>query len=86
MASVFSYYVACLHSSGDRNGQLTQPPLANHGVHSPHPIPDSQFEGRTDPPAHSYDSAASYPQRTSPFHGTAANDADASMRKPRRLL
>jgi hypothetical protein len=44
MASVFSYYVACLHSSGDRNGQLTQPPFANHGFHSPHPIPDSSLK------------------------------------------
>ena len=44
MASVFSYYVACLHSSGDRNGQLTHPPLANHGFHSPHPISDSSLK------------------------------------------
>lgn len=85
MASVFSYYAACFHYSSDRNDQLTHSPRAGHCFHSPHPI-RLQFDDRTDPPAHSHDCEASYPQRTSPLHGTAANDADWSMRKPRRLL
>ena len=41
MASVFSYYVACFHYSGDRDNHLTHSPRAGHGFHSPHHIPDS---------------------------------------------
>ena len=87
MASVFSYYVACFHCSSDRDGHLTHSPRAGRCFYPSSPdYSRLPFNGRTDPPAHSYDCDATYPQRTSPLHGTAANDADVSTRKPRRLL
>ena len=87
MASVFSYYVACFHYSSDRDDHLTHSPRAGHCFYPSSPdYSRLQFDGRTDPPAQSYDCDATYPQRASPLDGIAANDADVSTRKPRRLL
>jgi hypothetical protein len=87
MASVFSYYVACFHYSSNRDDHLIYWPRAGY-CFSPS-TPDYlrlQFDGRTDPPAYIYECEATYPQRTTPLHGSAANDAAVSTRKPRRLL
>ena len=87
MASVFSSYVACFHYSSDRDDQLTHSPRVGHYLYPSSPdYSGLRFDGRTGPPVQSYDCKATYPQHTSPLHGTTANDADVSMRKPRRLL
>lgn len=87
MASVFSYYVACFHDSSDRDDHLIHWPRVGHCFYPSSPdYSRLQFDGRTDPLAQSYDCDATDPQRTTPLHGTAANDADMSTRKPRRLL
>jgi len=85
MASVFSYYTASFYSSSDCNDQLTQLPCAGHGFHSPHYLPDSSLtvELIRLPIA---TIVTPYPQCPSPLHGTAADDADVSTRKPRRFL
>jgi hypothetical protein len=85
MASVFSCYVACLRYASDLSDQLTQSPRAGHDFYSPYHIPDSSLTVELIR-LHSYDCPASYPQCTSPLHGTAANDVDVSTRKPRRFL
>lgn len=87
MASVFSSSVASFHGPSDSDDHLTHWPHAGH-CFSPSSLDYSrlQFEGRTDPLAHCYDCDATSLQRTTPLHGTEANDADMSMRKPRRLL
>ena len=43
MASVFSYYVACLRYASDPSDQLTQSPRAGHEFYSPYHIPDSSL-------------------------------------------
>ncbi len=86
MASVFSYYVASFHSSSDRDDHLTQSPRADHSFHSLRHILDSNSTVEPICMRHRYDCEPSYPQRTSPLHGTAANDADVSTKKPRRFL
>jgi hypothetical protein len=86
MASVFSSYLASFHDSSNRGDRLTLWPHADHCFY-PSSLDYSrlQFDGRTDPLAHSYDCEATYAQRTTSLHGAAANDADVSTRKPRRL-
>lgn len=77
MASVFSSYGASFYNSSDRDDHLTHWPHAGR-CFSPSSLDYSrlQFDGRTDPLAHSYECDATYLQRTTPLHGTAANDAD----------
>ena len=43
MASVFSSYAASFHYSGDPHDQLTQSSRAEHGFHSSHRIPGSNW-------------------------------------------
>ena len=43
MASVFSYYAAALHYSSNPHDQLTQSSRPHYSLHSPHPIPDSNW-------------------------------------------
>jgi hypothetical protein len=84
MASVFSYYEACFHYSSDRDDHLTHWPRTGHCFYPSTPdYARLQFDGRTDPPAYFYECEAMYP---TPLHGSAANDAAVSTRKPRRLL
>ena len=86
MASVFSYYVPCFHYSSDCNDHLTHSPRAGHCFHSPYHIPNSSLTVELIRLLIATIVTASYPQRISPLHGTAANDADVSTRKPRRFL
>jgi hypothetical protein len=84
MASVFSYYAASLHFSRDREDQLTQSPGAIHCLHFLHHILDPSS---TIPLTRLLIATIVNPHiRNAPLHGTAANDADVSTRKPRRFL
>ncbi|OAI46845.1 hypothetical protein AYO43_05550 [Nitrospira sp. SCGC AG-212-E16] len=84
MASVFSYYAASFHSTSDCNDQLTQSPRAIHCLHSPQHIPDSSSMVKL---IRLLIATIVNPLiRNAPLHGTAANDADVSTRKPRRFL
>ena len=83
MASVFSYYGASVHSSSDPSDQLTHSPHAGDSFAS---TPDSSLTSKlTSLLIAATRTLVSAMQRTSPLHGTAANGADRSMRKPRRL-
>ncbi len=87
MASVFSYFRVSFHYSSDHDDRLIHSSRASHCFYPS--LPDDsrlQFDDRTDPPAHRSGGETTFLQRTSPLHGTAANDADVSMKKPRRSL
>lgn len=87
MASVFFSSVASFHDSSDRDDHLTHSPRVGRCFRPSSPdYSRLQFDGRTDPPAHRYNCDVTYRKRTSLLHGTAVNEADLSMRKPRRLL
>ncbi len=66
MSSVFSPYATSFHCSSDRSDQLTHSPRAGHDLHSPLSHSRLQSDGRTDPPAHSYDCATACLQCTAP--------------------
>jgi hypothetical protein len=86
MASVFSYYLPSLHSSSDLRDKLTQSFRANHGIYSSHYLPDSRPAVELIHLLIATFLVPLIPQFTSSPHGTAADDADMPMGKPRRFL
>ena len=87
MASVFSHYAAWFHYSSDRDDHLPHAPCAGHCFHhlplhiiTPNSSLTVELIGLL------IATIVKLLIRTSPLHGTAANDAGVSTRKPRRYL